>query len=324
VKRRVIVSMAGTAALATALPCFAQQASRVYRIGVLSEVIPRPYMALFGALRSLGYEEGRNLLVDFKFAQSKPDLLPALAAELVTAKPDLIAASSNPETAALKRATSSIPIVMMFASTPVETGLISSLARPGGNITGTTMNAPQTVGKMTQVLRETVPHLSRIAWISEPTYPGMDLYLKSADQAAAAMKLRLKHLFVRHPADLDAALATLAAHPPDGLGVSTTGIILANVARVVELAARSKIPALYTTNVPVAGGNGLMSYGPDMNEIIRRHAWMMDKILKGAKASDIPVEEPAKFQLSINLKTARALGLTIPRALLMQADEVIE
>lgn len=176
---------------------------------------------------------------------------------------------------------------------------------------------------MTQELRETVPRLSRIAWVTEPDYPGMDLYPKSADQAAAAMKLRLKHLLVRSPADLDAALATLAADPPDGLGVATTGTILANAARVVETASRAKISALYTTKVPVAGG-GLMSYGPDLNEIIHRHTWMMDKILKGAKPGDIPVEEPAKFELSINLKTAKALGLTIPRALLMQADEVIE
>ena len=183
--------------MGAALPGLAQHAAKVYRIGVLSEVIPRPYMSLFDMLRPLGYEEGRNLLVDFKFAQGRPELLPGLAAELVAGKPDLIAASGNPETAALKRATSSIPIVMMFASTPVETGLIASLARPGGNVTGTTMNAPQTVGKMTQLLREAVPRLSRIAWLSDPDYPGMDLYIKSADHAAAAMGLRLKHLFVR-------------------------------------------------------------------------------------------------------------------------------
>lgn len=280
-------------------------------------------MSLFDVLRSSGYEEGRNLFVDFKFAQGRPELLAGLAAELVAAKPDVIAAAGNPETGTLKRATSSIPIVMMFGSTPVETGLIASLARPGGNVTGTTMNAPQTVGKMTQVLRETVPRLSRIAWLSDPNYPGMDLYIKSADQAAAAMKLRLKHLFVHTRADLDTALAALAADRPDALGVATSGIIMANVPRVVECASQSRIPALYSTKVPVTLG-GLMSYGPDLNEIIRRHAWMIDKVLKGAKPGDIPVEEPAKFELSINLKTARSLGLTIPRALLMQADEVLE
>ena len=322
-KRRLVVSMSGVAGLGCALPAFAQSTPKVYRIGVLSEVIPRQFMTLFELLRTLGYEESRNLLVDFRFAQGRADLLPAMAAELVAAKPDLIAASGNPEAAALKRVTSSIPIVMMFGSTPVETGLVASLARPGGNVTGTTLNAPQTVGKMTQLLREAVPRASRIAWLSEPEYPGMDLYIKSADQAAAAMGLRLRHLFVRTRADLDGALAALAADRPDAMGVATSGIIMANVTRVIEHASLSRIPALYNTRIPVTIG-GLMSYGPHLPAIVRRHAEMIDKILKGAKPRDIPVEEPAKFELIINLRTARTLGLTIPRSLLIQADEVFE
>jgi putative ABC transport system substrate-binding protein len=315
--------MTGAAALGCALPALAQPGTKVYRIGVLSERLPRQYMTLFDVLRSHGYEEGRNLAVDYKFAEGKSELLPPLAAELVAARPDVIAAWSNPETAALKRATAIIPIVMMFGSTPVETGLVASLSRPGGNVTGTTVNAPQTVGKMTQVMRDAVPNLSRITWLSEPGYPGMNLYLKSAEQAAAAMGLRLKHLFVRTAQDLDAALAELAANQPDALGVATTGIILSRVKRVIDLALRTRIPALYTTRIAVPDG-GLMSYGPDLDEIIRRHAWMIDKIFKGAKPTGIPVEEPAKFTFSINLRTARAMGLAIPRSLLMQADEVIE
>lgn len=323
-RRRIVVEMTGAAALGSALSVLAQPAAaRVYRLGVLSETIPRQYMSLFDVLRPLGYEVGRNLSVDFKFAQGRPELLPALAAELVAARPDVITAVANPETAALKRTTSGIPIVMMFGNTPVETGLIASLARPGGNVTGTTVNAPQTVGKMTQVLRETVPRLSQIVWLCEPDYPGMDLYIRSAQQAAAAMKLRMKNLFIRTSHDLDAALATLAADRPDALGVATTGVIMANVPRIIDLVSRSRIPALYTNNVPVRIG-GLMSYGPDLTEIIRRHAWMIDKILKGAKPSEIPVEEPAKFTLSINQKTARAMGITLSRSLLVQADEVIE
>jgi putative ABC transport system substrate-binding protein len=309
--------------LGCALPALAQPAGTVFRLGVLSEIIPRQYMSLFDVLRSLGYEEGRNLVVDFKFAQSRPELLPAMASELVAGRPAAIVAVGNPETAALKRATSSIPIVMLFGVTPVETGLVASLARPGGNVTGTTMNAPQTVGKMTQLLREAVPRLSRIAWLIEPDYPGMDLYIKWTEQAAAAMKLRLRNLFIRTSQDLDAALATLAAYRPDALGVATSPVMLANAQRIIDFLSRSGIPALYTTNVPVRMG-GLMSYSPDLTEIVRRHAWMIDKILKGAKPSAIPVEEPAKFTVSVNLTTARSLGLTIPRSLLMQADEVIE
>lgn len=322
-RRRVVIGMGGAAALGCALPGFAQPAPKVYRLGVLSEVAPRPYVPVFDMLRSLGYEEGRNLLVDFKFAEGRSELLAGMAAELVSGKPDLLAGFSNPETVALKKATVTIPIVMMYGSTPVETGLIASLARPGGNITGTTMTAPQTVGKMTQILREAVPRMWRVAWLGDPDYPGMDLYAKAAEQAAAAFGLRLRHLFVRTATELDAALASLGANRPDALGVATTGTILRNLARLVEFVAQAQIPAMYTIKIPVPRG-GLMSYGPDVIEIARRHAWMIDKIFKGARPSEIPVEEPTKFELSINLKTARSLGLTIPRSLLMQADEVFE
>jgi putative ABC transport system substrate-binding protein len=322
-KRRLVIGMSGAAALGCALPGFAQPATKVYRLGVLSEVAPRPYLPVFDMLRSLGYEEGRNLLVDFKFAQGRSELLAAMAAELVNGKPDLLAGFSNSETVALKKATVTIPIVMMYGNTPVETGLIASLAQPGGNITGTTITAPQTVGKMTQILREAVPRMWRVAWLGDPSFPGMDLYMKSAEQVAAAMGLRLKFLSVRTPAELDAALASLGADRPDALGVATTGTILKNLARIVEFMAQAQIPAMYTIKFSVPLG-GLMSYGPDVIEVARRHAWMIDKILKGAKPSEIPVEEPTKFELSINMKSARALGLTIPRSLLMQADEVIE
>lgn len=322
-KRRAIVGATGAVALGGALPCLAQPAAKVYRLGVLSEVAPRPYVPVFDLLRSLGYEEGRNLLVDFKFAQGRSELLPGLAAQLVSGKPDLLAGFSNPETMALKKATGTIPIVMMYGNVPVETGLVASLARPGGNITGTTMTAPQTVGKMLQMLREAVPRMWRVALLGDPNFPGMDLYTRSADQAVASMGLRSKLLFVRTEAELDAALASLGGDRPDALSVATTGIVLKNLARIVEFAARAQIPAMYSIKLPVPRG-GLMSYGPDLAEIARRHTWMIDKILKGAKPGDIPVEEPTKFEFSINMKTARALGLTIPRSLLMQADEVFE
>jgi putative ABC transport system substrate-binding protein len=314
--------MSALAAMGTAFPALAQRTLKMYRIGVLSG-LPRSQMRLFGMLQSLGYEEGRNLVIDFKLANDRPELLAALAGELVAAKPDLILAFGNPEAAALKRATSAIPIVMMFSTAPVETGLIASLARPGGNVTGTTVNTPQVRGKMTQVLREMVPRLARLVWLSDPDYPGMDLYIKAGDEAAARMGVASKNLAVRTLPDLDAALAAHAGDRPDALCVSTTGVILANHRRIVEFASRAKIVALYTTRIPVIHG-GLVSYGPDLAEIARRHAWMVDKILQGARPSEVPVEEPAKFLLSINMKTAKSMGLSIPRSLLMQADEVIE
>jgi putative ABC transport system substrate-binding protein len=321
VKRRVVIGMSGAAALGCALPGFAQPTPKVYRIGVLSELFPR--LLVIGMLPAFGYEEGRNLLVDFKFAQGKPELLPALAAELVAAKPDLILAPLNTEAAVLKRVTSSIPILMMYVSAPVETGLIASLARPGGNLTGTTTNAPQVAGKMTQLLREAVPGSSRIAWISDPAYPGMPLYIQATERVAKAMGFRLTTLAVRTLPDLEGALAALGHDRPDALVVANTGVITAQMAHIIEFVSHAKIPTLYSTRTPVANG-GLMSYGPDFAEINRRDAAMIDKILKGTKPSDIPVEEPSKFLLTLNLKAARSMGFTFPQALLLQADEVIE
>ncbi len=320
-KRRRLVIMAGTVALGVPSSPLAQPSGQVYRIGVLSEIFPR--LRMLGGLRALGYEEGRNLVVDFKFAQGKPELLPGLAAELVASKPDLIVAPLNTDVAALKKVTSTIPIVMMYVSAPVELGLVASLAHPGGNITGTTTNAPEMAGKMTQVLREAIPRLSRITWLSDPDYPGMPLYIKWTEEAASAMGLRLNTLAVRTQSDLDLAFTSIARDRPDGLAFAMTGAIRLNQARIIEFTSRLKIPALYSTREPVLGG-GLMSYGPDFGAIDRRDAWMIDKILKGAKPSEIPVEEPSKFLLSINMKTARAMGLAIPQGLLMQASEVIE
>jgi putative ABC transport system substrate-binding protein len=212
---------------------------------------------------------------------------------------------------------------MMFTSAPVETGLIKSLARPGGNITGTTAIAPMTAGKITEVLRDAVPRMSRITWICEPDYPGMPQYLAEIERACNVMKLRLTLLKVRSPPELEAALAAVAHEHPDGVVVSMTGIMLSSEARIIEFMAGARIPAMYTTPRPVRLG-GLMCYSPDMNAIVERDAWMIDKILKGAKPSDIPVEEPSKFVLNVNLKTARAMGFTFPRELLARADEVFE
>ena len=322
-QRRPLV-LSGLAALAAPGAVLAQAApGKVWRIGVLSLSFPNQRWSFWPALAAMGYVEGRNLVVDFRYAEGKAELLPQLAAELVASKPDLLIGPLSPDAAALKKATSTIPIVMIYASVPVQTGLIASLANPGGNLTGTTTVVPETAGKMTQLLRETVPRMSRVAWMGDPDYPAMDLYIKAAEQAAAAMKLRWTHLPVRTLADLDAALASMERERPDGLGVAMTGPLVVNVNRVIEFAARHKLPTLYSIEPPVRRG-GLMSYGQDYKDIHSRVAWMIDKIFKGAKPSDIPVEEPARFNLIINMKTANAMGLVIPPIVLLQATELIE
>ena len=291
-------------------------------MGVLSLSI-RDLNFLFSVLARRGYKVGGNLIVDYKFAQGQVERLPALAAELVAAKPDLLLGPLNVDVEALKRATQTIPIVMMFAWGPVESGLVASLARPGGNITGTTTNSFEATGKMTQVLLEAVPGMSSLQWLSDPDYPGMSLARTYGSRAGASMRVKVIHVDVRTVADLDGALADLRRNRPDALGVATTGPLLESVKRVIEVAAQLRLPTLYSTSGPVLIG-GLMSYGPDFSAVRERIAAMIDKILKGTKPSDIPVEEPAKLQLTINMKTARAMGLVIPQIVLLQATELIE
>lgn len=311
------------AALASPVLVLAQPAAgKVWRIGVLSLSF-KHLDFFFDVLAALGYKVGGNLIIDYRFAQGRLDRMPALAAELVAAKPDLLLGPSNVDVAKLKRATSTIPIVMMYAWGPVETGLIASLARPGGNITGTTTNSFETAGKMTEVLRDAVAGLSSLRWLYDPDYPGMSLAKTFASQAGASMGVRVTYVDIRTVADLDAALADLRRNRPDAIGVAMTGTVLENVKRVIEVAAQIKLPALYSTSGPVRNG-GLMSYGPDFSAVHGRIAAMVDKILKGAKPRDIPVEEPARYQLLINMKTALDMGLVIPPSLLLRADEVIQ
>ncbi len=303
------------------VPALAQQSGKVWRIGVLSKSIAALDF-FFVALAARGYEVGKNLVIDYKYAQGRAERLPALAAELVATNPDLLLGPSNVDVAELKRATSTIPIVMMYAWGPVETGLIASLARPGGNVTGTTTNSFETAGKMTQVLLDAVPGMSSLQWLSDPDYPGMSLARTFASQAGASMGVRVTHVDVRTVADAQAALADLRRNRPDALGVAMTGPLQESVKRIIEVAAQLKLPALYSTSGPVRMG-GLMSYGPDFSAVNGRIAATVDKILGGASPRDIPVEEPTKYQLIINLKTARSIGITIPQSLLLRANEVI-
>jgi len=323
--RREMVVAVGACAVSAPLAGQAQTPGRVYRIGVLLSSLPWETLAfrLRTPLRDLGYEEGRNVVFEIRSAQGQEDRLAGLAGELVAAKVDLIVAPLNPEILAAKRVTSTIPIVMVFSSTPVESGLVASLARPGRNVTGTTVQAPELAGKMLEALRDAVPRLVRVACLVEPEYPGMHLYRRQTERAAEAMGIRLTFVNVHTAAELDGALGLIAQTRPDALFVSMTGAIVAQYRRVIDFAARQRLPALYSTGGPVIDG-GLMSYAADFAALTRRSAAMIDKILKGAKPVDLPVEQPTKFELVVNLKTAKALGITIPQSLLLRADEVIQ
>jgi putative ABC transport system substrate-binding protein len=300
------------------------QPARIYRIGVLSQGVTREYIAgrLEPALSQRGYEIGHTIVIEYRLALNDPERLGILGAELVAAKVDLIVAPMNPDVVLARRLTSVIPIVMLFGLVPVEVGLVQSLAHPGGNVTGTTVQGPGFSGKFLELLRDTVPNLRRVALMWEPDYSGITHYFEVVITSARSMGLELIRMPVRSPDDLDAAFSRLAASRPDALFVSTTGVINSQAARVIESIARLKVPAIYGSKQFVTSG-GLMSYTANQAELISRHVAIVDRILKGANPAEVPVEEPTKFELVINLKTARALGLVVPPSVLLRADEVI-
>lgn len=322
-RRETVVALLATGILP--FPARAQLTQKIYRIGVLSLVVSQARIMTLIApgLRDLGYEEGRNIEFYFRHAEGREDQLSHLAADLVANKVDLILAINNPETEAAKRTTSTVPIVMAWTIAPVETGLVTSLARPAGNVTGTTVQSPETAGKMVEVLRDTAHRAKRITRIFEPDYPGMNAYHRATERAAAAMGFSLTGIAARNMSELETALSLIVRDRPDALLVVTTGVIFLQRALIISFAAKQRLPALYTAPQPVLEG-GLIYYGADFGALSRRTAAIIDRILKGARPGEIPVEQPTKFELAINLKTAKALGLTIPSSLLLRADRVIE
>jgi ABC-type uncharacterized transport system substrate-binding protein len=327
-RRFLVTSLAG--ALAAPLVAEAQQATKVARIGyLLSNPAANPHLheAFRQGLRDLGYVEGRNLVIEYRSAEGKLERLPALAAELVALKVDVIVAGGGtPAALAAKQATKTIPIVFVPLADPVTSGLVTSLARPGGNVTGLSVLLPELVGKCLEQLTRAVPGVSRVAVLWQPdAYPertGKDM-LKGADVAARALGVRLQFLEARGPADFDRAFSGMTRARAGALTVLTSNMLLGERRRLVDLAAENRLPAVYTWREFVDAG-GLMSYGPDLVDSFRRAATYVDKILKGAKPADLPIEQPTKFELVINLKTAKALGLTIPQSVLLRADRVIE
>jgi putative ABC transport system substrate-binding protein len=327
-RRRFIEVIVG-GLLTAPLAAVAQQATKIARIGYLAaNLAANPHLreAFLQGLRDLGYVEGRNVVIESRDAEGKLERLPALVAELVALKVDVIVAGGTAQALAAKHATSTLPIVFAQAADPVASGLVTSLARPGGNVTGLSMVSPDLVGKCLEQLKEAIPGVSRVAvlWrageLGERTERDM---LKGAEVAARALGVRLQFLEAQGSADLDRAFSDMTKAHTDALTVLTSTTFTGERRRLVELAAKHRLPAVYPWREGVDAG-GLMSYGPNGADMFRRAATYVDKILKGTKPSNLPVEQPTKFELVINLKTAKALGLTIPPAVLRRADQVIE
>jgi putative ABC transport system substrate-binding protein len=313
------------------LTALAQPAGKVYRIGYLSigsasTTYTRPLEAFRQGLRELGWEEGRNLLIEFRFAEGRADRLPALADELVRLKVDLIVASPTPSALAAKHATRTIPIVGMSLTEPVAVGLVPSLARPGGNVTGLTYGVDTEIfGKQLQLLREVVPNVRRVAVLTNPASggPSHSLRMESVRNAARSLGLALQILEVREPGEFDAAFATMVKERAGALLLSGDAMFFVHRDRLADLAIKNGLPSMSTQSQWVEAG-GLMSYAPSFPDLWRRAATYVDRILRGAKPADLPIEQPTKFELVVNMKTAKTLELTIPQPILARADEVIQ
>ena len=330
-KRRTFLAMIPGSLLTAPLAAEAQQADKTARIGYLTtaDIATAPYHlreAFLKGLRDLGYVEGRNLVVEYRSAEGKVERLRALAAELVSLKVDVILAPASVHVLAAKQATRTIPIVFVNSGDPVASGLVTSLARPGGNVTGLSTLAGDLIGKCLEQLPQAIPGVSPVAVLwnpgDAPERTEKDM-LKRAEGAGRALGMRLQFFEVRGPGDFDRAFSEMTGARAGALTVLQSTMFFLERRRLVDLAAKNRLPAVYTSRDFVDAG-GLMSYGPDFADLFRRAATYVDKILKGAKPGDLPIEQPTKFELVINLKTAKALGLKIPPSLLQRADQVIE
>jgi putative tryptophan/tyrosine transport system substrate-binding protein len=327
--RRRLVSRAIVATLlATPLASFAQPSTaRVHRIGFLGNSTAALEANLVGpfrdGLRELGYVEGRNLIIEYRWADGDYKRFPKLIAELAALRVEIIVTAGTPSAQAVQRVAPSMPLVMVAVGDPVGTGLVASLAHPGGKSTGLTSIAPDLEGKRLELLTQVVPGLSHVAVIWNPDNAFHVGSEREVQVASHVLHFDVLSLRVRSAADFDQAFAALAAARPGGLLVLADRVYLHNRARIVEFAARQRLPAVYAYRELVDAG-GLMSFGPDYAEMHRRAAVYVDRILKGANPGELPIEQPTKFRLLINLRTARALGLAIPQSLLLRADEVIQ
>jgi len=329
ISRRVFITFLAGATLALInwpLPLTAQQAGKVYRVGFLWDspaVFPDEIEAFRQGLRDLGYLEGRNIAIEYRWAEGKPERMRELAEELVRLKVDVIMAPTSVYTGAAKQATPTIPIVFMSHADPLGSGHVASLARPDGNVTGLSLMMTETNVKGLDLFKEAVPGLARVAVIFDPSTPSHGPGLKALEVAGPSLGLRIQSVAVRSATEYDSAFSAIISERADGVLVLSTPLFIAGAKRLAELAMTYKLPSLFGPKHHVAAG-GLMSYSPDRSDLWRRGANYVDKILKGAKPGDLPVQQPAKFELVVNLKTAKALGIDIPQSVLLRADEMIE
>jgi putative ABC transport system substrate-binding protein len=325
--RRKLVIALGAGALAGAGAARAQAPAKVPRIGFLSAHTSSdtvPWHQAFGlGLRDVGWADGKNINIEYRYAEGKSDRTPQLAADLVRLKVDVIVASVTPDALAAHKATRAIPIVIVAAGDPVALGLVESLARPGGNITGLTSMTSELGGKRLELLKEILPKLSRVAVLWNPQNAGSPSSWKEVQLAARRLGVQLHSLEVRSSNDFDKAFEDATRARAGALFIIPDPVITPNLKRIADLAASSRLPSMFHVS-EFANAGGLVSYGPDRADMFRRAATFVDKILKGAKPGDLPVELPTKFELVINMKTAKSLGITIPRPILLQATRVIE
>jgi len=326
-RRREFIAALGGAAVLGPHAARAQQPGKIWRIGVLDTVPATLNVANIDAfrqeLRRLGYVDGINLIIEYRSSAGRPERFPDLAAELLQLHVDLIVTRGTPAVLAAKKATATSPIVMAAIGEPVETGAVTSLANPGGNVTGLSSFVTELTAKRVEIMREVVSGVSRIALLDNMANGSVPAQWDETKRAAAILGMQ-SHLYdVRKPEDIEAAFVAMAAQHADALLVGLDSVVIASRARVVELAAKQRLPTIYASREFVESG-GLLSYGPHYGDLYRRAAIYVDKIFKGAKPADLPVEQPTKLEIIINLKAARALGLTMPPTLMARADEVIE
>ena len=325
--RRTFIGTLTAGLLVAPLAAEAQQSTKLYRIGLLigaSEAFVAPYIEIFRqALRDLGYAEGRNITLELRYADGHYDRLRALAADLVRLKVDIVVTEGTPPTRAATQATTTIPIIMTVTGDPVEAGLVSNLARPGGNLTGASFFFLELGAKRLQLLKETISTLSRVAVVWNPSNGVHGPAVKRVEATAKTLGIEVgQHIGIQAPADVGDALVRIS-QGRSGFVVLEDAMINVCSSQIADVAVKHRLPTIFGLPTFAAAG-GLMAYGPNRRELWRRAAIFVDKILKGAKPGDLPIEQPTKFELVINLKTAKALGLTIPQSLLQRADQVIE
>ena len=325
--RRAFITVLGGSILVRPLVAGAQQTGKVYRIGVLETMSATLNTVNLDAfrqgLRELGYVEGRDFVIEYSSADGRPERFPGLATELVRLKVDLIMTQGTPAVLAAEKATGSIPIVMATSADPTGRGIVSSLARPGGNVTGLSTIAVELDGKRLELLKEAIPPIVRIGLLTNFSSPASASRWRQMEGAARALGLEPQLLDVRAPEDLARAFDTAIKQRADAIVVLNNTLTQTNSRRIVDLSAKHRLPSIFVSREFVDAG-GLMAYGPNFTDLYRRAATYVDKILKGAKPADLPIEQPTQFELVVNLKTAKALGLTIPPAVLARADEIIE